>query len=162
VRVLVAPDKFKGTMTAAEAAEAIATGWQRTDPRAEIDRVPLADGGEGTLDALLGSEEVVRVRVPRERETAATTTLAAIAPVTTLSTDQSEPEVWLAVRTPPRRASEVNRILATAGIYASGLESGSDLEMLFLELTGGEPVAGSEGTFQGVGGAATRPSGKRP
>ena len=55
MRVLVAPDKFKGTMTAAEAAEAIATGWRRTDPRAEIDQVPLADGGEGTLDALVAA-----------------------------------------------------------------------------------------------------------
>jgi glycerate kinase len=55
VRVLVAPDKFKGTMTAAEAAEAIATGWRRADPDAEIDQVPLADGGEGTLDALVAA-----------------------------------------------------------------------------------------------------------
>jgi glycerate 2-kinase len=55
VRVLVAPDKFKGTMTAAEAAEAIATGWRRTDPQAEIDLVPMGDGGEGTLDALVAA-----------------------------------------------------------------------------------------------------------
>jgi glycerate 2-kinase len=55
VRVLVAPDKFKGTMTAAEAAEAIATGWRRADRGAEIDQVPLADGGEGTLDALVAA-----------------------------------------------------------------------------------------------------------
>jgi glycerate 2-kinase len=55
VRVLVAPDKFKGTMTAAEAAEAIAAGWRRTDPLADIDRVPMGDGGEGTLDALVAA-----------------------------------------------------------------------------------------------------------
>jgi glycerate kinase len=55
VRVLVAPDKFKGTMTAAEAAEAIATGWRRADPGAEVVEVPLADGGEGTLDALVAA-----------------------------------------------------------------------------------------------------------
>jgi glycerate kinase len=55
VRVLVAPDKFKGTMTAAEAAEAVRSGWLRTDPKADIVVVPLADGGEGTLDALLAA-----------------------------------------------------------------------------------------------------------
>jgi glycerate kinase len=55
VRVLVAPDKFKGTLTAAEAAEAIGAGWRRTDPGADIDRLPLADGGEGTLDALVAA-----------------------------------------------------------------------------------------------------------
>jgi glycerate 2-kinase len=53
VRILAAPDKFKGTMTAAEVAAAIARGWRRTDARAEIVEVPLADGGDGTLDALV-------------------------------------------------------------------------------------------------------------
>ena len=42
---------------------------------------------------------------------------------------------WLSVRVEPDRAAEVNRALATAGIYASRLETGSDLESLFLELT---------------------------
>jgi glycerate kinase len=55
VRVLVAPDKFKGTMTAAEAARAIAAGWRRTDPDAQVEEVPLADGGEGTLNALVAA-----------------------------------------------------------------------------------------------------------
>lgn len=55
MRVLVAPDKFKGTLSAAEAAEAISTGWRRADPRAELDEAPLADGGEGTLDAMLAA-----------------------------------------------------------------------------------------------------------
>jgi glycerate kinase len=54
-RVLVAPDKFKGTLTAPEAAEAIARGWQRAVPDADVDLAPLADGGEGTLDTLLAA-----------------------------------------------------------------------------------------------------------
>jgi glycerate kinase len=54
MRVLVAPDKFKGTLSAREAAEAIARGWRRGRPRDELELVPLADGGEGTLDALVG------------------------------------------------------------------------------------------------------------
>jgi glycerate kinase len=55
VRILVAPDKFKGTLTAGDAAHAIAAGWRRAEPGAEICEVPLADGGEGTLDALLAA-----------------------------------------------------------------------------------------------------------
>ncbi len=55
MRILIAPDKFRGTLTAAQAAQAIATGWRRTDPGAEVETVPLADGGEGTLDALLAA-----------------------------------------------------------------------------------------------------------
>jgi glycerate kinase len=53
MRVLVAPDKFRGTLTAAEAAEAIAQGWRRARPDDEVERVPMADGGEGTLEALV-------------------------------------------------------------------------------------------------------------
>src|ERR687888_277718 len=55
VRVLIAPDKFKGTLTASQAAEAMATGWRRAAPSAEVETVPMADGGEGTLDALLAA-----------------------------------------------------------------------------------------------------------
>jgi len=68
MRVLVAPDKFKGTLTAEQAAEAIAAGWYRAAPGTAVETVPMADGGEGTLDALLaalgGERFTVRVRGP--------------------------------------------------------------------------------------------------
>lgn len=50
---VVCPDKFRGTLTAAEAAAALARGLERTG--FEVRLVPLADGGEGTLDALLAA-----------------------------------------------------------------------------------------------------------
>ena len=53
MRVLVCPDKFRGTLTARQAADAIARGWGRASPGDELALVPLADGGEGTLDALV-------------------------------------------------------------------------------------------------------------
>jgi glycerate kinase len=52
VRVLVAPDKFAGTLTALEAAEAIAAGWRRQAPADELDLAPMADGGPGFVDVL--------------------------------------------------------------------------------------------------------------
>ena len=52
MRVLVCPDKFRGTLTAREAADAIARGWRHARPDDELDVLPLADGGEGTLDVL--------------------------------------------------------------------------------------------------------------
>lgn len=68
MRILVAPDKFRGTLTAAEAASAIARGWRRVRPHDVLEEVPLADGGEGTLDALLaalgGERRTARVRGP--------------------------------------------------------------------------------------------------
>jgi len=105
---------------------------------------------EGTMQELLGGEEVIRVRLPSGDVARAKKVLAAVAPATT-GAELDDGQVWLSVQTVPHRAGEVNRLLADAGIYASGLESGSDLEMLFLELTGGEPQPGSEGTFQGIG-----------
>jgi len=56
VRVLVAPDTFKGTLTAAQAGEAIAAGWRRVRPGDDVSVLPLADGGDGTLDALVPRE----------------------------------------------------------------------------------------------------------
>jgi glycerate 2-kinase len=53
VRVLIAPDCFTGTLSAAEAAEAIAEGWRRSAPRDDLTLVPLSDGGPGFLDVLL-------------------------------------------------------------------------------------------------------------
>src|SRR5581483_3643802 len=50
---LVCPDKFRGTLTAAGAAEALARGVEAAEAGR---RLPLADGGEGTLDALLASQ----------------------------------------------------------------------------------------------------------
>jgi glycerate 2-kinase len=55
MRVLIAPDKFAGTLTAVEAAEAIADGWRRRAPRDEMVLVPMADGGPGFCDVLHAS-----------------------------------------------------------------------------------------------------------
>lgn len=52
MRVLVAPDKYAGTLTAAAAARAIAAGWQRARPGDKVSLLPLADGGPGFLSAI--------------------------------------------------------------------------------------------------------------
>jgi len=52
VRVLIAPDSFKGSLGATAAAEALAEGWLGVRPGDRVTRLPLADGGEGTLDVL--------------------------------------------------------------------------------------------------------------
>lgn len=59
MRVVVAPDKFAGTLTAPEAARAIAEGWLRRAPADRLDLVPMSDGGPGFVDVLheaLGGE----------------------------------------------------------------------------------------------------------
>ena len=51
-RIVIAPDSFKGTLSATDAALALARGWQSERPDDEVLLVPQADGGEGTLDAI--------------------------------------------------------------------------------------------------------------
>jgi glycerate 2-kinase len=60
MRYLIAPDKFKGTLSAAQVCEILAEAVLAQDPRAQIDLVPIADGGEGTAELVasqLGAEK---------------------------------------------------------------------------------------------------------
>jgi ABC-2 type transport system ATP-binding protein len=105
---------------------------------------------EGQLKDLLAAEGVVKVRVEPGQVDAAVQALAPLARAERLEETDRE-EGWLAVHVPGDRTGEVSRMLATAGIYVLGLESGADLEMLFLELTSGHSSGGSEGNFVGLG-----------
>jgi len=50
-RIVIAPDSFKGTADAVDVARALAAGWASVHPDDELVLMPMADGGEGTLDA---------------------------------------------------------------------------------------------------------------
>ncbi|WP_116244414.1 glycerate kinase [Nocardiopsis sp. FIRDI 009] len=52
MRIVIAPDKFAGTLSAVEAAQAVAEGWHRTDPSATTELLPLSDGGPGFVEVL--------------------------------------------------------------------------------------------------------------
>ncbi len=71
MRVLIAPDRFAGALTAGQAAEAIAKGWRRSAPQDDLTLLPLSDGGPGFLDvlsrALVGTTVSVTVADPLGR-----------------------------------------------------------------------------------------------
>ncbi|MFO1540073.1 MAG: glycerate kinase [Chloroflexota bacterium] len=71
VEVLVAPDSYKGSLTSVAVAQALADGWVRGRPTDTVVLAPLADGGEGTLDAIAASggwtELPASARDPRMR-----------------------------------------------------------------------------------------------
>ena len=52
-RVTLAIDSFKGSLSSSEVSEAFARGWRELFPECKIEIVPIADGGEGTLEALI-------------------------------------------------------------------------------------------------------------
>ena len=75
MKIVVAPDSFKGSVSALEAANAIEQGLRRVFPHAVIDKIPMADGGEGTVQSLVdatgGHLQTQRVLDPLENEVTA-------------------------------------------------------------------------------------------
>ncbi|WP_330460686.1 glycerate kinase [Streptomyces sp. NBC_00820] len=73
-RVLIAADKFKGSLTAAQVAERVTAGLRRVVPSVEVEALPVADGGDGTVDAAVAAgfeRREVRVAGPLGQEVTA-------------------------------------------------------------------------------------------
>jgi glycerate 2-kinase len=136
--ILVAPDSFKGTFTAAEVADAISRGLE--DGGREADRCPLADGGEGTMDALAFAHGGVQVTAtahdPLGRELAATFVLAG-----------TEAFVDTAAASGLHLVSEAERDAFAASTYGTG------------ELIAAAIRDGARTVYLGVGGSATTDGG---
>lgn len=52
MKIVIAPDSFKGSLTAGQAADSIERGVRRVLPHCVVDKIPIADGGEGTVEAM--------------------------------------------------------------------------------------------------------------
>ena len=65
MKIVIAPDSFKGSLTALQVAEAMEVGLRRVFPDAAIEKVPMADGGEGTVQSLVDatSGEILTAQV---------------------------------------------------------------------------------------------------
>ncbi|MEA2578150.1 MAG: type transport system ATP-binding protein, partial [Chloroflexota bacterium] len=108
---------------------------------------------EGSMQDLLASEGIVRVRVQPEEVPVAAAALGRLT-----DPDRVTPSVlgpgWISVQITPNRSSEVNRALAQANIYAAEVSGGNDLEELFLTLTGAEASTDRDGRFAKIDPAA--------
>lgn len=116
---------------------------------------------EGRIRDLLEAQGVVRVRVAPGEVARAEAALASFSPAD-VAKPMADSSGWIAVHVPTDRASEVNRVLAEAGIYASALSSGSDLEALFLSLTEGSTTDDRDGKFAAVDRIASSDTTARP
>lgn len=63
MKIVIAPDSFKGSLTAMEVAQAIERGVRKADKEVETVLIPVADGGEGTLDSLVAATNGRKVKV---------------------------------------------------------------------------------------------------
>ena len=148
MQVLVAPDKFKGSLSAQEAAAAIAEGWRagsRSSLDLQISCRPVADGGEGTAkvicDALGGSWVSCTVRDPLGRPVAAKYALVNQGVAKTAVMDMSEASgLW--------RVAADERCVERQSTYGTG-------EMLAHALRSGE----ADRVVIGLGGSATNDGG---
>lgn len=141
MHVVIAPDSFKGTATAAAVAAAIGAGWTADRPDDTVTLVPMADGGEGTLDAFETAFPGA-VRVP------VTVTGPAGAPVDTY---------WL--RLPDGRA--VVELAATSGLpLMPSLQPDTATSRGFGEAIAAALDAGATGFVLGIGGSASTDGGR--
>ncbi|MCF1511704.1 glycerate kinase [Streptomyces glomeratus] len=138
-RVLVAADKFKGSLTAVQVAERVTAGLRRVVPGLEVEALPVADGGDGTVDAAVAAgfeRREVRVAGPLGHEVTAAFALRGETAVVEMA-----------------EASGLQRLPAgvfaplTASTYGSG-------ELLRAALD-----AGARSIVFGVGGSATTDGG---
>lgn len=71
-KIIIAPDSFKGTMTSVQVCDIIASSIKKICPETEVVKLPIADGGEGTVDAYLhscgGERHYLRVKDPLLRD----------------------------------------------------------------------------------------------
>lgn len=146
VKVVCAPDGFKESMTAAEAAAAMARGVRRVIPDAVIDACPIADGGEGTVDALLAATDGREVRTsvagPRGDPVEAAWCLTPArdgAPVTAVI--EMAAASGMALIEPGRRDPMVTSTFGTGGLIRAALDAGAERILL------------------GIGGSATNDGG---
>ncbi|WP_285727127.1 glycerate kinase [Psychromicrobium xiongbiense] len=157
MRVLIAPDKFKGTLTAAEAAAAISEGVLRVYPEAVITTLPMADGGEGTVEAAVAAgfdERINAVVGPILKPTAAAWALSpasgglsAEAPVTAVIETAQASGYLLAERTPENALRAHS--YGCGQLIAAALDAGAT--EIILGLGGSAMSDGGTGALRALG-----------
>lgn len=162
MRVLVAPDGFTGTLSAPEAARALADGWLSARPGDEVDLCPLSDGGPGFLDVLEAAAPASRrVEVPTTGPLGDSVT-APVLLLESTGTTTAAVESALACGTallPPGPAAERDALAATtAGVgllLAAARAAGA--QRVLVGLGGSATTDGGAGALAALAGAAGAP-----
>ena len=149
MRVLVAPDAFGGTLTAVEAAAAIAAGWHEVAPGDELDLAPLSDGGPGFVDVLhagLGGDLVEVATVdPLERPV-----IAHLVLVDGTAYVESAQACGLHLMTPAERNPRVATTRGVGVLIRAALERGAT--RIMVGLGGSGTNDGGRGMWTELGG----------
>lgn len=148
--VVICPDSFKGCLAARAAAEAVARGVRRARPEAQIHVVPMADGGEGTLDVLLealhGSRRRVAARDPLMRPVE--TTVGLIRRAATAIVELAGVAGY-ALLAPEERDPIKTTTYGLGAVLRAAIESGVD--EIILAVGGSATLDGGAGMMQALG-----------
>jgi glycerate 2-kinase len=148
MRFLVAPDSFKGTFDAPRVAEAIACGIE--EGGGEADRCPVADGGEGTMEVLLGALggelQPVRVHDPLRRPIEAAFGLLGDGDTAIVETARA---CGLGLVAPQERDPERADTFGAGELIAAALRSGA--RRVLVAVGGSATVDGGRGALEALG-----------
>ncbi len=156
MRVLIAPDCFGGTLTAAQAADALAAGWSRGAPGDVLNLMPLADGGPGFVDviaAATGGELVPVVVTGPLGDPVPATVLMAGLPAGPLAYVESAQAVGLHLVPPERRDPTRTTSRGVGELVAAACRLGA--RRVVVGLGGSGTNDGGAGLLAGLGMAST-------
>lgn len=143
MKVVIAPDSFKGSISNFDAARAIAEGWLYHRPEDQVVLVPMADGGEGTLETIAASNpDAIRIPIDLEHK-----------PVWLLLEDGTA-VVELASICGITLLKELNPMLASTfelGIALNEIAQDARVERIVLAVGGSASTDGGAGALAGLG-----------
>jgi glycerate kinase len=146
VRVVIAPDKFKGSLDAARVAEALAAGVRDVLPDADCALIPMADGGDGTVEAFLAGGAVARtVRVSGPLGAPVDATYARDGATAIVEMAAASGLVVLGGRREPRRATT----RGTGELLRDALDGGA--KRIVLGIGGSATTDGGAGALAALG-----------
>lgn len=150
MRVVIAPDSFKESLGSPAVAAALAQGWREGDPSATVVEVPMADGGEGTVEAVLGAtggtRRALEVPDPLGRPVAAT---YALLPDGRTAVVEVAAATGLALVEPGLRDAGRASSYGTGALLARALDDG--VSSVVLGLGGSASTDGGAGLCQALG-----------
>ena len=158
MKIVVAPDSFKGSMTAKQATDAMAAGILRGYPLAKIIRIPLADGGEGTAETLCdatgGQMHEVVVKDPLLRDV--TARFAILGDGETAAIEMAEAS-GLTLLTPAERNPLIATSYGTGQLIRAALDAGC--RRMIVAIGGSATNDGGAGMMAALGAAFRDASG---
>lgn len=151
MKIVIAPDSFKEALSARDACEAIARGIRRVRPDAVIDAVPMADGGEGTVDALIAATggEARETAVCGPLGDPVTARWGRLGPDGTTAVLEMAAASGLALVAPERRNPEQTTTYGTGELVRAALDAGAT--RILVGIGGSATTDGGAGAAQAIG-----------